>query len=76
MHIYRNELLGLFGIPVPTTVFTIQGMERAKVDWFKMALESQLAVMMSMHKRLGAESALSVLDEDSVKVICDMLTIA
>ena len=43
MHIYRNELLGLFGIPVPTTVFTIQRMERAKVDWFKMALEeSQL----------------------------------
>ena len=76
MHTYRKELLGLFGIPVPTTVFTVVQMERANVDWFKMALGSQLAVMMSMQIRLGAGSALSVLDEDSVKVICDMLTIA
>ena len=74
MHIYRNELLGLFGIPVPTTVFTIQRMERAKVDWFKMALESKLlTVVMSMHKGLGAGSSLRVLDENLVKMICDML---
>ena len=76
MHIYRNELLGLFGIPVPTTVFTVIEMERTNVcvDWFKMALESKLlAVVMSMHKGLGAGSSLRVLDENLVKMICDML---
>ena len=74
MHIYRKELYALFGIPVPTTVFTIQRMERAKVDWFKMALESKLlTVVMSMHKGLGAGSSLRVLDENLVKMICDML---
>jgi hypothetical protein len=76
MHTYRKELLGLFGIPVPTTVFTVIEMERTNVcvDWFKMALESKLlTVVMSMHKGLGAGSSLRVLDENLVKMICDML---
>ena len=76
MHTYRKELLGLFGIPVPTTVFTVIEMERANVDWFKMALGSQLAVVMSMQIRLGAGSALRVLVENLVKMICDKLPIA
>ena len=66
----------MFGIPVPTTVFTVIEMESTNVcvDWFKIALESKLlAVVMSMHKGLGAGSGLRVLDENLVKMICDML---
>ena len=66
----------MFGIPVPTTVFTVIEMESTNVcvDCFKIALESKLlAVVMSMHERLGAGSGLKVLDENLVKMICDML---
>ena len=48
----------------------------AEVDWFvavNRALDSKLvAVMMSMHARLGAESGLRVLDQNLVKTMCDM----
>ena len=76
LHTQRKKLHALFAIPLPITVFTIMEMERAKVsvDWFKMALESKLlTVVMSMHKGLGAGSSLRVLDENLVKMICDML---
>jgi hypothetical protein len=76
VHIYRKELYALFGIPVPTTVFTVIEIQSTNVcvDWFKIALESKLlAVVMSMHEGLGAGSGSRVLDENLVKMICDML---
>ena len=39
------------------------------------ALDSKLvAVMMSMHARLGAESGLRVLDQNLVRTMCDMIS--